>query len=728
MEAEEEQKGAVPLGHRSMKDVAGAAVSRVYSVERTWRPEIQGLRALALLLVAAYHFWFGRVSGGVDVFLFVSAFLLTGSFARRIESGRFAAGGIWDGIKAVFAQWVHTFKRLLPLATLTVALTLLGTYFFIPAERWLAILDEAVSVVFYQQNWWSIDNAVDYYAADSSQASPLRHFWSLSVQGQIYLLWPLVFLAAALVIRARRGRGVRTTLITVFALIFAGSLAYSVYATEANQLTAYFNTWARLWEFALGSLVALILPMLNLPRTLRAVLGWVGIVAIISCGFVLDVNGSFPGYVALWPTLAASFIIAAGNTDTRFGPEKLLTARPLLALGGFSYALYLVHWPILVFYLSYTKQEKAGFAAGLLLLALSMALAWLLTRLVEKPLRTWSLPNRSVFTGLVTISVCLGLGVAPSYSWNASIQRQAVQAELHRETNNVGAAMLDSTYEYTGDDDPTVIPIRAVLDADWAELGGSCAELAPELELPEHADTSCTVPVPNEDPTRRVLVVGNSHMQMWLTALRPLAESQGWELVALIRPGCFLTPEDNAEFASGASCEEWATASWDFIDAHQPDTLVLNGTRSLADEPDVLLTGLEPRIARLTAGGTTVIGIRDTPRMSQMHKDCMDSFGSAEDCMKNPGQDVLEDPQGIFEELYPGFAAVNLSDLICPENACPPTIGNVYTYFDYDHITATYIETLGGYFDPRVLDAVDRADAGVQISLVPWPLPPDGGE
>ena len=705
-------------GHAVMNHHTSTGQSRrIYSSERSWRPEIQGLRALALLLVAAYHFWFGRVSGGVDVFLFISAFLLTGSFARRIESGTFAAGGLFPGLRAVFAQWVHTFKRLLPLAAMTVALTLLGTYFFIPAERWLSILDEAGTVVLYQQNWWSIDNAVDYYATDSSQASPLRHFWSLSVQGQIYLLWPLIFLLAALLIRALKGRGVRAVLISIFTLIFAVSLTYSIRETESSQVTAYFDTWARLWEFALGSLVALVLPQLKLRRTLRAVMGWAGIIAIISCGFVLDVNGSFPGYVALWPTLAAACVIAAGDTGTRFGPEKLLTAKPLLALGGFSYALYLVHWPILVFYLSYTQQEKAGFLAGMILLVLSMALAWLLTRLVEKPLRTWKLPNRSTITGLVMVGACLLVGLMPAHAWTSSIHRQAVQAEANRAINNVGAAVLDSDYAYEGDQAAPVIPIRAVLDADWAELGDSCAQIRPEMSVTEELAGSCTVPVANENPTRTVMVVGNSHMQMWLPALRPLAESQGWELIANIRPGCFLTEEDNASFASGANCDEWAQASWEFIDTQNPDTVFVHGTRSLADEPDVLFTGLEPHIAQLTEQGTSVIGVRDTPRMSQMHKDCMDAFGGADDCIMGPGQDVLDDPQLSFQESYPGFAAVNLSDLVCPDNACPPSIGNVYTYFDYDHITATYIETFGDYFDPRVLDAVDRADAALQPSL-----------
>lgn len=680
--------------------------------QKAWRPEIQGLRAIALLLVAAYHFWLGRVSGGVDVFLFISAFLLTGSFARKLESGSFAQPSTRWGLAPVLAYWLHILKRILPLAAVTVALTLLGTYFFIPAENWLSILDEARAVALYQQNWWSIQQAVDYYAADTSTASPLRHFWSLSLQGQIYLLWPLIFLLVSWAALALGRRGIRPLLILVFTLIFVASLAYSIRETAAHQQTAYFDTRARLWEFALGSLLALLAPSIRLPRALRWVLGWAGILGILTCGLVLDVNGSFPGYVALWPTLSATAVILAGDTQSRLGPEKLLTARPLLALGGISYALYLVHWPLLVFYLASTHQQKAGFWAGLALFALSLALAWALTRLVEKPLRTWALPNRSTLVAAIVTALFLALAYLPSLTWEKSIYQQASKAEEDRATNNVGAAILDSTYEYTGEADPVVIPIRAVLDADWAWLGPRCSEVDPALSDLGEIEADCHYTVRNENPTRRVIVVGNSHQQMWVTALRPIAEAEGWDMISVIRSGCYFGPEDNAAYASGTNCTAYAEAAHSFIQDRTPDTVILQGSRSIADQPDVLLPGIEDRVSTYTASGMTVLGIRDTPRMSQMHKDCLDAFGSDTDCLKDPGQDVYQDPQLPYEQTYPGFGAINLSDLICPENSCPPSIGNIYTYFDYDHITATYIETLtDDYFRPRLLTALDRAEA-----------------
>lgn len=697
--------------HQSQAPSTGTIRTITLQAERVWRPEIQGLRALALLLVAAYHLWFGRVSGGVDVFLLISAFLLTGSFARKVEQGRMVAPGSWWGLKTLLAYWVHVFKRLLPLTSITVLLTLLGTYLFIPAERWLSIIDEATSVVLYQHNNWSINNAVDYYATDSSQASPLRHFWSLSVQGQMYVLWPLIFLLVTFLLGKHR-RWARWALTVAFGLIFAFSLSYSIGETAAHQQTAYFDTKARLWEFALGSLVALWLPAVRLPRHLRALMGWVGIVGLVSCGFVLDVNGTFPGYVALWPTLSAALVIVAGDTGTFWGPEKLLTWRPLLALGGFSYALYLVHWPILIFYLSQTKQEKAGFAVGLVLLMISGLMAWGLTKAVEQPLRDWAWPDRSLVAGLVTAALCAALALAPSYAWTSSIYRQADEAEERRATNNVGAAMLDASYEYTGDEDATVIPIRAVLDADWADLGPACVDVVPRMGLPEYLERDCNFVVQTPNPTRTVVAWGNSHTQMWITALRPLAEKEGWNLIALTRPGCFLGVEDNHAYSNGFECDAWAQASADYIRGLHPDVVMLQGTKSQANVSDAVLVDAKQRVSELTADGVRVIGVRDTPRMETMHKDCLDSFGTFDECIMDPGQDVLENPLTPLEGEYPGFAALNLSDLVCPDNECPPSIGNIYTYFDYDHLTATYIETLGPYFDPRLLEALEHAYQG----------------
>ena len=201
----------------------------------TFRPEVQGLRALAVLMVVAYHVWLGRVSGGVDIFLLISAFLLTLSFVRKAEAGR---------PFGLLAHWLHLFKRLLPAAVVVILAVLAGTWLILPQGRWPQVLDQAWASLLYRQNWLLADTAVDYYAQDHAGASPLQHFWSLSIQGQVFILWPLVFAATAAVLnllsRVPRLQGLtyRGLLALVFAAVFAVSLAYSIDQTASNQAYA----------------------------------------------------------------------------------------------------------------------------------------------------------------------------------------------------------------------------------------------------------------------------------------------------------------------------------------------------------------------------------------------------------------------------------------------------------------------------------------------------------
>lgn len=158
------------------------------SAPRRFRPEIQGLRSLAVLMVLTSHLFLDRVSGGVDIFLMLSAFLLTLSFTRKVEEGRPLALG---------RHWLHRFKRLVPAAAATIVGTLAAAWLWLPPSRWAAVIDQAWASVLYVQNWLLATTAVDYYASDDSLASPLQHFWSLSIQGQVFLLWPLVLAGGA---------------------------------------------------------------------------------------------------------------------------------------------------------------------------------------------------------------------------------------------------------------------------------------------------------------------------------------------------------------------------------------------------------------------------------------------------------------------------------------------------------------------------------------------------
>ena len=259
------------------------------SLARLHRPELQGLRAVAVTLVVVYHVWFGRVSGGVDVFFVVSGFLLTGQLVRAADRGPLALG----------RRWRRMLVRLLPCAVVVLMTTVVAGMLLLPEGRWPQTLREVAAAAVFLENWQLAAGAVDY-AARSNMASPVQHFWSLSIQGQFFLVWPLLVAPVALAARGDTAR-VRAHLTVAMLGVFAASLTFSVVLTATNQPLAYFHSLTRLWEFAVGGLLALTIDTVRLPHHARVHMGCVGLAGLLACGAVLRVGTVFPGVAALWP-------------------------------------------------------------------------------------------------------------------------------------------------------------------------------------------------------------------------------------------------------------------------------------------------------------------------------------------------------------------------------------------------------------------------------------------
>ncbi|WP_129657686.1 acyltransferase family protein [Rothia uropygialis] len=670
--------------------------------KRAFRPEIQGLRAFAVLLVAIYHIWFGRVSGGVDVFLMISAFLMTLSFTGKIERG------VKVGWSELTKYWVHVFKRIMPLVAIIVAGSLIATRLFISPDRWLSIMHEAFSVIFYYENWFSIANAVDYYAADSGAASPFRHFWSLSIQGQIFVMWPLLFALGSLVVRKFQARA-RVILAIIFAVVFVISFGFSVYYTYSNQTAAYFNTFARLWEFAMGSLVAIVLPWIRVRTGVGAVLNWVGLLAILLCGALLDVQGQFPGFIALWPTLAASFIIICGQSTTRWGADRLLKWKPLVWLGSNSYGLYLVHWPLLVFYLTLTGREKAGFFSGVGLLVLSIILAYLLTKLIDTPIRRWKWSETKRWRAGVVILACVVVGAGSVLAWQARIAYVTQKIEASADKNNPGAEILDPDYTYKGDAKAGLLPTALTRSNDFAEVNGLGEECSKDKDFDKdlHGLTGeqCYRVVKNDHPSKHVVAVGNSHTEQWMTALKQKAEDDNWDLTFVRHPGCFFTNVDDNWFSG--ECQEWLPKAEAAIGDWHPDNLVIQSTFSSYDgAAEGIRAGTEDQVRKWTSEGVGVIGIRDNARFGESHTEC-EQGKSFEDCTFPHVTAHTPDPTAPWRSQIPGYGSVDMDDLVCPDGGCPPAVGNVYTYIDDNHLTATYVRSMQKFFDQRFDDAAN---------------------
>ncbi len=673
--------------------IKGQSRSSNTSRKSKFRPEIQGLRSLAVLMVVSYHVWFGRVSGGVDVFLLVSAFLMTLQFTSRYEQGR---------PMDLLRHWLHLFRRLIPATVVVLLGTLAAIFVVLPKTRWAALVDQVWASLFYVQNWLLQREAVNYYAADHSQASPLQHFWSLSIQGQVFILWPVIFALVALACKKYRLR-YRIALLYVFGLVFAVSLTYSVIATATDQTTAYFDTFARLWEFAVGTLVALILPALRFSKPVRVMMGWVGILAMLSCGIVLQVQTAFPGFVALWPTLAAACVIVAGQTGSRFGVDRILSSKPLVRLGDNSYALYLWHWPLLVISLIWTGKDQAGWLSGTVIIAAALVLAFLTTKFVEKPLREWKWPEVNRRRAAIATVACLAVAVVPLLAFNVQQYVSAKIAMDQAEKDNPGAAALVPGYVNEVSPKAALLPTPEKLPQDWASLSGQCTgDLKPASKV---LQPGCGQNNQAAGSARTILALGDSHAQQWLAALAPLAEQEQWRLYHLLLGGCPFTVDTSG---LNSECKEFDDAVRQQIDEHPPSAVFLVGTAAVPSSPDEKLTvGFEDTVKMLTDKGISVIAVRDNPRFDFNMADCVAVKGQhSPDC--NPGEAQLLAPQNPLASLqgkYVGLSVLDMTDLICNGSECPGVVGNTFVYLDNNHLSKTYVASMVPMFRDRWLAA-----------------------
>lgn len=648
------------------------------------RLDIQGLRAVGALLVAIYHIWVGRVSGGVDVFLFVSGYLLIGSLARQLES---------TGRVNLFRFLVRLANRLLPASLFVLFVLVLTCWLWLPTMQWWDTARQIAASTLYLQNWYLALNSVDYLARDQV-ASPVQHYWAMSVQVQALVIIALILGAFGVLSAILRRAISRRGILTVLGAISLCSLAYSVFITSQNQPFAYFDTFARVWQFTAGGIVAIGLAGIQLPAIYRLALGWLGLIAIVSCGIILDVSTVFPGYAALWPVAAAALVLVAGEGITsRYSANRLLSTPPLVWCGNISYSLYLWHWPVLILYLTLTYRTEATLAGGLAVLFVSILLAYATTELVDGRLRARIDRFHPVQTILVAVAaVCvMGIGV---YTWNdhknALIAKElAVEIEPERYP---GSRALSAEGYDTGEQSFSPGPLTATRDRGIA-YKDDCIQGWDRKALK-------TCSFGPASATRSMAVVGGSHSAHWMPALvRAMKAFPEWRLDAYLKSACpFSTETLDTEPRYQESCKVWNRSLQDRLQTDKPDvvfTLVTRTTYPDASSPEHVPDGYRGQWLPLLDEGITVIGMRDTPRPGFDVPYCVELNGRTADACTVSRSDLLEstNPALLLPEADE-LALIDMTDRFCTDAVCPPVIGNVLVYPDRGHVTASYMKTV----------------------------------
>ncbi|WP_203747862.1 acyltransferase family protein [Cellulomonas chitinilytica] len=687
---------------------ASSSALRTRAARGAVKPEIQALRAVAVLLVLAYHVAPKGLPGGyvgVDVFFVISGFLITAHIVKPLRRGTFTVGGFYAR-RAV---------RLLPASLLVLAVTLAGTWLFVPRSLWPQFGRQIAASALYVENWLLAGNATDY-SAPAADVSPVQHFWSLSAEEQFYLAWPALLVVGSLV--AARWHRWRRAYLAVLVPLALASLTWSVVATAGEPASAYFITTTRAWEFAAGGILWLVVHRAaTLPDPARAAASWAGAGLIALSAFAFSSRTPFPGWAAAVPVLGAVLVLAAGLPRARWSPSGLMGWAPVQAVGDMSYSLYLWHWPLIVL-LPYVVGAQLGLQGRVVAVLVAVPLAYLTRRFVEIPVLDAYRPTSGAFwrrKSTVGLAVAAGmvLVAVPAFAMNTTVRHEQVAAwdaldsVVASPPECFGAAAVDDTACTDGPAD-AVFPAPLIGDQDdFGRIHAGCQVGGDTVTA-----TPCTFGAP--DGTVKIALVGDSHAAQWQPALAAVAEQRGWQLTTYLRSGCPVTaapPQDRS-----AACRAWekdvidtvADADFDYV-----FTSALSATRYGGGDGGV--AGFVDAWTRMAGSGARVVALRDNPDPTQAGVEstpaCVEDRSAAA-CGTPQDVSLLPDPQVTAVERTPGAALVDLTGYFCQDGTCPAVIGDVLVYHQDQHVTMTYMKTLA----PMLSAAIDEAVGPVSAS------------
>lgn len=655
-----------------------------------FRPDIEGLRGIAILLVVAYHAGIRGFAGGyvgVDVFFVLSGYLITGLLVQEVER---------SGTIDLAAFYARRARRLLPaLAVLLLFTSVAAFALYAPFEQRL-IARTALSTAAYASNLLFARDSTEYMAT-ASHGNPLLHTWSLSVEEQFYLGWPiLVMLAMRVAAGTPTGRS-RRRLLVVMAATAVVSCALSIWLTRIRQPWAFFLSPTRAWEFALGGL-GMLLPMTTLggrwAATFRCVASWLGLGGVVAAAIVFDPSTVFPGAAALLPAAATVMVLMAGisvgqasDAAARFGAGTLLKARPFQEMGRLSYSWYLWHWPLIAFAGAVWTTGSHG--AKLVALVASLVLAEASFRLVEDPVRRHraltARPGRSLLmAGALTIA---GLGIAATWMYaSASLAQTRSQARFTNAKSDV--------------------PLR-----DYSDCMAGYFNVKPkECVFGDRASPDT------------IVLFGDSHAASWFPAVERVADQKGWRLATFLKAACppadvsFVVPALQREYSE---CATWRAAAINRIIELRPRAVILTSSFAYAVRLEAWREGLDRTFAAFDAAGVRVLHLRDTPRPRFDVPACLGRAAWRGGWI--PSAPCIFDKLASLDEgiyrverqdagRYRGVTSVDLTEHICPGSKCEGEAGPIVIYSDSNHLTASFAASLAPILGRRL----DQALAAVR--------------
>lgn len=642
---------------------------------------------MAALLIASYHTWGYVPSGGIDIFLVIGGFLFTLSLIN----------GYFEKPKTTTAfQFARLLQRLLPLAWIVASLIFSASLLYFPVIWRDTTINHFIASLFYFENLQLYIDQTSY-VIEEDIALPFQHFWALSLQFQFYFIWLILFKTNQLIFKVKK-----STLVFMIASLTLSSFIFSLFQWENIESIAYFHPFVRVWEFGVGALLAFSIQLIQLSKKTSLVISYFGLFFIVITGPLFMLTNSYPTLVLLLPIVGTLLLLTVSQQRIKL---PLLQHKGLVQLGKYTFAFYLIHWPLLTFYRFATNETSIDAWNGFLLLFIAFGCSFIFNWLVEHPFKKLRLtPGYTLFIVGWMSGVIL-------FSYNLWLTHQ--EDRLEQIANQATQQLLvQQNKEFPG---ATGVAMNPLLHPPYPSQALDFSFAARDRS-PVYKDR-CITPI-NETslktctygeldaPQFTIALIGGSHAAHWLPMLDVIGQSHQLKIVTYLKPRCRFQLDSQED---SGYCDPWFQQAMQQLIADQPDLVFTTGDIGKQQLPTVPIEMIQAW-EQLNQEAIPLLVVRDNPWFPFHVLRCLEDNPTQPEACQVSRDEVIVTPSP-FEQLTSlptNVTTLDLTDYFCDSTDCHPVVGNLIAYFDSNHITASFSRTFAPIVAPHILKIIHQ--------------------